>query len=489
MADEDRGRDLPQRVRGAARPGPHAGCHRRRRRCPRNCGSASRRPSRPSVPRRPSRSSTGPRAATSRPRLSNRRNGHSQRERPAQVRRKPELRCRSRRAEPERLRRPRVTKTEVVKPPPATGSSPLQTGGAYLQPAPALSQATIGLRYLPAKPAGCHCSPRGRVTPATRRRHRAWRAEEADRRRIGAGLVSFVLVASSSGRGRRGGHAFWPARHPAARRPVPPRCARRRWSAVRPPLWVAQQVSHDVTVSCDEVMCAALEARGFPSRPGRPRPTLPDPVPSVVVVETAAVRDTVRQHPRHRLGAGCPRRPSARAPRASPSAWSHLTAPLRTGPLLRATWPPGRKPGPRLLNDPQITLSAAARNELAAGQVDSRLVLALASLAGRQPISIVQFGNIGPGAAPVLPLRFGDLAENDQAAHLSRSAYARSVRGYLSTASPCPPGRTVTVVAARRPRPYCGSSSPRRALSGCSARRETYSSASCPAARATAAPP
>src|SRR5204863_6560494 len=55
--------------------------------------------------------------------------------------------------------------------------------------------------------------------------------------------------------------------------------------------WVAQQVSRGVAVSCDRVMCAALEARGFPARDllvlG---PLSRDPRSSAVVVETGAVR-------------------------------------------------------------------------------------------------------------------------------------------------------------------------------------------------------
>jgi len=56
--------------------------------------------------------------------------------------------------------------------------------------------------------------------------------------------------------------------------------------------WVAEQVSPDVTVSCDAVMCAALQAHGFPvSKLVVLGPTSPDPVPSVLVVETATVRE------------------------------------------------------------------------------------------------------------------------------------------------------------------------------------------------------
>jgi hypothetical protein len=55
-------------------------------------------------------------------------------------------------------------------------------------------------------------------------------------------------------------------------------------------------------------------------------------------------------------------------------------------------------------------------------------------VAGHQPISIVQFGNPGPGASADLPLRYVDLAERDPAGHFSSATYIRSLRAYLSTA-------------------------------------------------------
>jgi hypothetical protein len=64
---------------------------------------------------------------------------------------------------------------------------------------------------------------------------------------------------------------------------------------------------------------------------------------------------------------------------------------------------------------------------LAAGQVDSRLLLAIAALATSEPIDIVRFGNIAPGGAADMPLRLAYLTENDQAAHVSSSAYVRSL--------------------------------------------------------------
>lgn len=99
-----------------------------------------------------------------------------------------------------------------------------------------------------------------------------------------------------------------------------------------------------------------------------------------------------------------------------------------------------------LLKYPQITVSATARSQLAAGRVDSRLLLALALLAGREPVDIVRFGNPGPGAGPGVPLRFADLAEGVPAAHLGRTAYARAVWAVLSGVDahiPAPAGEAV----------------------------------------------
>ena len=94
-----------------------------------------------------------------------------------------------------------------------------------------------------------------------------------------------------------------------------------------------------------------------------------------------------------------------------------------------------------------ITLSPTAGKQLIAGQVDSRLMLAVAALATKEPVDIVQFGNIGPGADADIPLRYADLAQNDQAAHLAGSAYVQSMRTDLGTGPVAyRPASTATVV-------------------------------------------
>jgi hypothetical protein len=79
----------------------------------------------------------------------------------------------------------------------------------------------------------------------------------------------------------------------------------------------------------------------------------------------------------------------------------------------------------------QISAQPLARQQLAAGAVDTRLLYVITTLAGVKPISIADFGNIATGASPGLPLRYVDLAEQDKAAHLSSPAYVATLRRVL----------------------------------------------------------
>lgn len=196
--------------------------------------------------------------------------------------------------------------------------------------------------------------------------------------------------------------------------------------------WVAGQVSPDVTVSCDAMMCAALKADGFPvGRLVMLGPASPDPVSSDLVVQTAAVR--------------------AMFGSSLAAAWAPaVLASFGSGPgaiTVRVVAPHGaaayqaslhadlagrKRSGAALLNDSRITVSAMARSELAAGQVDARLLAALAALARHLPVDIVQFGSLGPGASADVPLRFADLAERVPAARMDTNAYLRAAWAILS---------------------------------------------------------
>jgi hypothetical protein len=211
--------------------------------------------------------------------------------------------------------------------------------------------------------------------------------------------------------------------------------------------WVAQQVSPGVMVSCDPAMCAALADDAFPKHSLLVlSPASPEPLTSAVIVATPAVRDMFGSSLSTAMAPGVlasfgsgPAEITVRV--VAPRGVVAYRAALRADQAARKT------NGSALLNVPRITVSAIARRQLAGGQVDSRLLLAVASLATNEPINIVQFGNIGPGAGPGIPLRFADLASNDQAAHMTSAAYLRSLRASLNSATAqFRPARIVQVV-------------------------------------------
>ena len=87
--------------------------------------------------------------------------------------------------------------------------------------------------------------------------------------------------------------------------------------------------------------------------------------------------------------------------------------------------------GTRLLADQRISVPATARAKLTAGLVDLRLLSALITLSRHLPVSLVDFGNVGPGTSAGVPFRFADLSQASQAAGLTQAAYVRSVRSDL----------------------------------------------------------
>jgi hypothetical protein len=195
--------------------------------------------------------------------------------------------------------------------------------------------------------------------------------------------------------------------------------------------WAAGQVSRTAIVSCDLVMCQALQAHGVPAasllelRPGRA-----DPLDSSVVVATAAVRSLIGS-----------RLVAADAPATIASFGSGSTridireiAPQGTAAYLSALRTDVRArqtSGTQLLDNRRITASATARGQLAGGQVDSRLLVVIAGLAAQGPFAIVAFGDRAPGASPGIPLRSADLAETGGTAGPHGVAWVRSIVTFL----------------------------------------------------------
>jgi hypothetical protein len=191
--------------------------------------------------------------------------------------------------------------------------------------------------------------------------------------------------------------------------------------------WVVQQVSHTAVVSCDPKMCAALTSARFPRRKllvlG---PASPYPVTSAVVVETAAVRVLFGSSldaewaPAVLATFGSGEAKITIRVIAANGATAYLAA-------LGADLAERRAAGAELVRGNHVTVSATARKQLTAGQVDSRLLLAIAALATNESIDIVRFGNIGPGGAADMPLRVAYLVESGHAAHMTGPAYVRSI--------------------------------------------------------------
>jgi hypothetical protein len=258
------------------------------------------------------------------------------------------------------------------------------------------------------------------------------RAAPAGRRYRGtAALVSaLVLIAAGS-------LAFLLSRHFAA----PAARAGLRASADAPggqaatrdlaAAWVAGQVSRAAVVSCDQVMCQALEARGIDAgnliELGQGAAS---PLRSDVIVATAAVRA--------QFGS---RLSSVYAPAVIASFGS---ADLRID--IRAIAPHGaaaysaalsadllarQASGAELLRSQRISVSVTARRQLAAGQVDSRLLITIAGLAALHPVRVVAFGDSAPGPGAGGPLRSASLADGGAVPGTSGSAYARSMLAFL----------------------------------------------------------
>jgi hypothetical protein len=204
--------------------------------------------------------------------------------------------------------------------------------------------------------------------------------------------------------------------------------------------WVASQVGRAGLVSCDQVMCQALEAHGIPATdllvlsPGRAHP-----LRSAVMVVTAAVRNMVG---RRVLAADAPatiasfgsgnRQISVRV--IFPQGAAAYAAALRKEIADR------KLAGASLLQGP-VMASVAARQQLQGGQVDSRLLLTLGEVASQWPVTIMAFGDRAPGASPGIPFRSADLVVTGGKAGpaaarqvASMSAFLHQLGGYFASA-------------------------------------------------------
>jgi tetratricopeptide (TPR) repeat protein len=241
-----------------------------------------------------------------------------------------------------------------------------------------------------------------------------------------AGAVVLLVVASGVAgaltRLHPGGHAA----SGAGASPAPPADA-----AQMAANWVSQQVSRSVTVGCDPLMCATLKARGVPTakllvlRAGTASPR-----GAGVVVATPAIRSQFGSRldsqyaPSVIAGFGSgPGQVEVRVV-APDGAAAYRTA-LHEDQAAR------KVAGAQLLANRQIRATDQARAQLAAGAVDSRLLIMLPALAATHPIQILAFSDSAPGADPDAPLCRADLSGSGRAAGMADADYTRWLTSFV----------------------------------------------------------
>jgi hypothetical protein len=209
--------------------------------------------------------------------------------------------------------------------------------------------------------------------------------------------------------------------------------------------WITAQVSHGVIVACDPLMCATLQRAGFPASDLDPLGTgAGDPLGSGLVVSTTALRTE--------LGA---RLATIYAPMVVASFGSgqstvavRVTAPDGGAAYLSALHSDllaRRQAGQQLVKNRNVRVPSAGQVALAGGQVDSRLLITIATLAHSVPVAILGFSDAGPDASAGMPLRTVSI---DGAIGLPHHAnYAQTVLAFLR-AQRAPYRATVAVTGA-----------------------------------------
>jgi hypothetical protein len=167
--------------------------------------------------------------------------------------------------------------------------------------------------------------------------------------------------------------------------------------------WVAKQVSPATVVSCDPATCTLLESHRFPASQVRILgPGKGNPLVSNVVVATPAVR---RQFGAQLTSVYAPGM-LATFGSGSRQVDIQLVAPHGAAAYraaLKSDLQNRRQSGAGLSGSNRIQAPSSARKQLAAGQVDSRLMITLALMASLHPVHLVTFGDGGPdlGSAPL----------------------------------------------------------------------------------------
>jgi len=227
---------------------------------------------------------------------------------------------------------------------------------------------------------------------------------------LGVGTVLALGLTSGTGRGP-GQAAATPsasASHSPALSPAEAQAAATARAAAAS--WVAQQITPGAVVACDAQMCTDLEQAGLPAGQllylgvGTA-----SPVESDVLVATAAVR---QEYGARLAGVYAP---SVLASFGTGAAQVAIRVVAPSGAAayasgLRADLAARVSAGRQLLHNPRLHVSAGARQVLAAGQADSRLLADFRALAAGHPLRVIRFGAAPDGLSPGQPVRTADIA-------------------------------------------------------------------------------
>jgi hypothetical protein len=209
--------------------------------------------------------------------------------------------------------------------------------------------------------------------------------------------------------------------------------------------WMARQVAPAAIVACDPQMCAVLQSKGIPAArllvlgAGNA-----GPLGSDVIVSTAAVREEFGS----RLTSVYA--PVALATFGSGSAQVAVRVVAADGSAayrrsLHADVTARRAAGALLLRNPHVRVSPAGRRELAAGQVDARLLSAIGALASLYHLDVTGFGAPAAGAGPGVPLRSADISPVPAGRGRDAATLDSVTRFLLAQQAPFRPAAVTTV--------------------------------------------
>jgi hypothetical protein len=216
-------------------------------------------------------------------------------------------------------------------------------------------------------------------------------------------VVALAIGVGSFAALHHGGHSGHKAHIPSAQIPL----AIRNTAGA----WVASQVAASDTVACDPVMCQALKAHGMTASRLRVQWPGSDSLSgSAIVVATPVLQSQLGSKldsayaPEIIARFGSGERQiviRAAAPHGAAAYRSDLASDLTERKAAGVTFAYGPA---------SSELSAVEKKQLAAGQVDSRLIVLIAELETRHQVRIAAFGDASPGVnETAAPLRSADL--------------------------------------------------------------------------------